>query len=97
VPHYSPLRFGCCAATLRALDPDQFFSYPASMPKQTFFIKFELKKRKTGNNMKTKIEKSVITKWTLDPTHSELGLKLRHMMIANVKPNSQSLENLQND
>lgn len=25
------------------------------------------------------------TKWVLDPTHSELGFKVRHMMITNVK------------
>ena len=24
------------------------------------------------------------TKWTLDPTHSELGFKIRHLMITNV-------------
>jgi polyisoprenoid-binding protein YceI len=35
--------------------------------------------------MKTTIENSVKTKWTLDPTHSELGFKVRHMMITNVK------------
>lgn len=35
--------------------------------------------------MKTTIDDSVKTKWTLDPTHSELGFKVRHMMITNVK------------
>ena len=24
------------------------------------------------------------TKWTLDPTHSELGFKIKHLMISNV-------------
>ena len=24
------------------------------------------------------------TKWTLDPTHSELGFRIKHLMIANV-------------
>lgn len=27
------------------------------------------------------------TKWNLDPTHSELTFKVRHMMISNVKGN----------
>ena len=35
--------------------------------------------------MKTTIEKAVKTKWILDPTHSEIGFKVRHMMITNVK------------
>ena len=26
-----------------------------------------------------------IVKWTLDPAHSELSFKIRHMMIANVQ------------
>jgi polyisoprenoid-binding protein YceI len=30
------------------------------------------------------------TKWTLDPAHSEIEFKVRHMMIANVKGNFQS-------
>ena len=25
-----------------------------------------------------------ITKWELDPTHSELGFKIKHLMITNV-------------
>ncbi len=29
--------------------------------------------------------KTVVKKWTLDPTHSELTFKVRHMMISNVK------------
>ena len=35
--------------------------------------------------METTVKKSVKTKWTLDPTHSELAFKVRHMMITNVK------------
>jgi polyisoprenoid-binding protein YceI len=35
--------------------------------------------------METKIKKSVKTKWVLDPTHSALAFKVRHMMITNVK------------
>jgi polyisoprenoid-binding protein YceI len=35
--------------------------------------------------METKFKKSVKTKWILDPTHSELAFKVRHMMITNVK------------
>ena len=27
------------------------------------------------------------TKWALDPTHSELGFKIRHLMITNVSGN----------
>ena len=27
------------------------------------------------------------TKWTLDPTHSELGFKIKHLMITNVSGN----------
>lgn len=32
-----------------------------------------------------KKEKTTRTTWTLDPAHSELGFKVRHMMITNVK------------
>ncbi len=28
---------------------------------------------------------SIKTKWTIDPTHSEVGFKIKHLMIANVK------------
>lgn len=35
--------------------------------------------------METTVKQSVKTKWTLDPTHSELAFKVRHMMITNVK------------
>jgi polyisoprenoid-binding protein YceI len=35
--------------------------------------------------METAIKQSVKTNWTLDPTHSELAFKVRHMMITNVK------------
>ena len=35
--------------------------------------------------MKTTIIDSVRTNWAIDPTHSELGFKVRHMMIAFVK------------
>lgn len=31
------------------------------------------------------VKKATRTKWTLDPTHSELAFKVRHMMITNVK------------
>ena len=34
--------------------------------------------------MKTTTE-SITTKWTLDPTHSELVFKVKHLMITNVK------------
>lgn len=34
--------------------------------------------------MKTTTE-SIATKWTLDPTHSELTFKVKHLMITNVK------------
>lgn len=33
----------------------------------------------------TTVKTSTKTKWTLDPTHSELAFKVRHMMITNVK------------
>ncbi len=33
----------------------------------------------------TAVKKSTKTKWALDPTHSELVFKVRHMMITNVK------------
>ena len=33
----------------------------------------------------TTLKPSTKTKWALDPTHSELGFKVRHMMITNVK------------
>lgn len=33
----------------------------------------------------TAVKTSAKTKWTLDPTHSELAFKVRHMMITNVK------------
>jgi polyisoprenoid-binding protein YceI len=33
----------------------------------------------------TAVKTSTKTKWTLDPTHSELVFKVRHMMITNVK------------
>jgi len=33
----------------------------------------------------TTVKTSTKTKWTLDPTHSELVFKVRHMMITNVK------------
>ncbi|MBX7183040.1 MAG: YceI family protein [Bacteroidia bacterium] len=32
------------------------------------------------------------TKWTLDPTHSEVGFKVRHLMITNVKGVFNSFE-----
>jgi polyisoprenoid-binding protein YceI len=32
------------------------------------------------------------TKWKLDPTHSELGFKIRHLMISNVSGNFNSFE-----
>ncbi|MGC1241623.1 MAG: YceI family protein [Chryseosolibacter sp.] len=35
--------------------------------------------------METTVKSVVKTKWTLDPTHSELAFKVRHMMITNVK------------
>lgn len=35
--------------------------------------------------METAVKTPVKTKWTLDPTHSELTFKVRHMMITNVK------------
>lgn len=35
--------------------------------------------------METTLKTPVKTKWTLDPTHSELTFKVRHMMITNVK------------
>jgi polyisoprenoid-binding protein YceI len=33
----------------------------------------------------TAVKTSTKTKWSLDPTHSELVFKVRHMMITNVK------------
>lgn len=33
----------------------------------------------------TAVKTSAKTKWALDPTHSELAFKVRHMMITNVK------------
>ena len=33
----------------------------------------------------TTVKTSAKTKWSLDPTHSELAFKVRHMMITNVK------------
>ena len=35
--------------------------------------------------METTISTSAKTKWVLDPTHSELTFKVRHLMISNVK------------
>jgi polyisoprenoid-binding protein YceI len=35
--------------------------------------------------METTTKTLTTTKWTLDPTHSELAFKIRHMMITNVK------------
>lgn len=35
--------------------------------------------------METILKKETKTKWTLDPSHSELAFKVRHMMITNVK------------
>jgi polyisoprenoid-binding protein YceI len=35
--------------------------------------------------METTTKKSVKTKWVLDPAHSELAFRVRHMMITNVK------------
>lgn len=32
------------------------------------------------------------TKWVLDPTHSEIGFKVKHLMISNVKGNFTSYE-----
>lgn len=32
------------------------------------------------------------TKWTLDPTHSELGFKIKHLMITNVSGNFTSFQ-----
>ncbi len=32
------------------------------------------------------------TKWVLDPTHSELGFKIRHLMISNVSGNFKEVE-----
>lgn len=32
------------------------------------------------------------TKWALDPTHSELGFKVKHLMISNVKGNFTQFE-----
>ncbi len=32
------------------------------------------------------------TKWVLDPTHSELGFKVKHLMISNVKGNFTNFE-----
>ncbi len=34
--------------------------------------------------METLTAKSTMTKWVLDPTHSELGFKVKHLMISNV-------------
>lgn len=42
-----------------------------------------------------------ITKWTIDPTHSEVGFKVKHMMVTNVsgrfKDISASIENATED
>jgi polyisoprenoid-binding protein YceI len=35
--------------------------------------------------METLIAKNVKTKWVLDPSHSELNFKVKHLMISNVK------------
>ena len=35
--------------------------------------------------METTVEKTTTTKWVLDPTHSELQFKVKHLMITNVK------------
>ena len=35
--------------------------------------------------METTVETTTKTKWTLDPSHSELLFKVKHMMIANLK------------
>ncbi len=35
--------------------------------------------------MKTAIETATATKWVLDPSHSEINFKVRHLMISNVK------------
>ena len=32
------------------------------------------------------------TKWVLDPTHSELGFKIKHLMISNVSGSLKSFE-----
>ena len=32
------------------------------------------------------------TKWTLDPTHSELGFKIKHLMISNVSGSFNKFE-----
>ena len=36
------------------------------------------------NNTKMETQTITKTKWNLDPTHSELGFKVKHMMITNV-------------
>src|SRR6478672_4966692 len=44
---------------------------------------------------KTKTLKKKImntTKWVLDPTHSELGFKIRHLMISNVSGSFKNFE-----
>ena len=32
------------------------------------------------------------TKWVIDPTHSELGFKIKHLMITNVSGNFKEVE-----
>jgi polyisoprenoid-binding protein YceI len=36
------------------------------------------------------------TKWAIDPTHSEVGFKVKHMMISTVKGHFESLMSMLN-
>jgi polyisoprenoid-binding protein YceI len=51
------------------------------------FASTNRKIKQTNNTIMetTTVKTSTKTKWTLDPTHSELVFKVRHMMITNVK------------
>lgn len=40
--------------------------------------------------MQTTTAKAIQTKWMLDPSHSELVFKVKHLMIANVKGSFRS-------
>jgi polyisoprenoid-binding protein YceI len=45
----------------------------------------EILKINVSNNMETNTTTNAITKWIMDPVHSELEFRVKHMMITNVK------------
>lgn len=73
-----------CLAIFIDIDQDNFLPYINGIGLAFHESLYQTNLKQKSINMEA-TQTAVATKWTLDPTHSELGFKVKHLMISNVK------------